>query len=297
MASIPSRYRLPWLLLAFAPWYAKHLVAAPYRHPGPVHLGQRHRSALYDGVMNVMLNGYSALSGRHLPPAAGTMAVLFTRIAFAFDDEYERRRPAGETVGFDEVFGAPAVQERVAAWRAYMGAHPAYPSIREYLETFVRKLYSEYVATRPSGFADLVRAAELDSGGLLVAVVTIVALAQQADVSSEVTEAFVALGVLGKLVDDLTDLRGDRSGGRANLLDALVQPAERTVVEQAVSSRERMSTVWWRRHCPATYARYEAVCSVQYGRLRSRWLRFAAGLLWVPALLGRSIVNDRRGRI
>ena len=46
---------------------------------------------------------------------------------------------------------------------------------------------------------DLVRAAELDSGGFLVAVVTIVALAQDSEVPADARDAFVGLGVLGKL--------------------------------------------------------------------------------------------------
>jgi hypothetical protein len=75
-----------------------------------------------------------------------------------------------------------------------------------------------------------------------------------------------------------------------------VAPAEWATVDLAVSAGHRMNTDWWAHTCPQTYARYSDACALQFGRLRSRRLRYAAHLLWVPALLGRSTTVDRRGR-
>jgi hypothetical protein len=301
---IPTLYRLPWLLLGFGPWYLWHLLFHPFRRVGdrPVGIRQRHRAALYDGVLHLMLLGYASLAGRRLRRGTGRIIVTFTRIAFAFDDEYERRRAAGSGVDFDDVFHAPEVQKRLREWRALMSAHPAYPAIRDYLQAFVRSLYRDYLTgqrTARDEFAGLLHAATLDSGGLLVAVVTIIAMTQEVPLRDGVATQFTALGVLGKLADDMIDLRADHAARRANLLEVLIRdlPAERRAWERAVAQGERTNTVWWRRHCPRAFARYRTAGATAYAQLGSRWLRFASHLLWVPALLGRSTTNDVRGRL
>ena len=309
---IPTLYRLPWLLLIFAPWYLKHFMGQPYRRLPPwENLRQlltdpkrRHRIALYDGVMNFILNGYGSLCRRSVSRRAGRMAVAFARLAFAFDDEYESRCARGDSLAFDEVFTGAQVQQPLHEWREFMRPLPTYPAIRSYLERFVRSLYMDYTAGigRPGGtddFGRLLRAATLDSGGFLRAVVHIVALSQGVALDERVCAQFAALGVLGKAADDMIDFGADGSAARPNLLRTLVAetPLESAVVGDAWPSGARMNTVWWRRHCPATFTRYAGMCVEHYATLDTVWLRLASHLMWVPALLGRATTKDVRGRL
>ncbi len=309
---IPTLYRLPWLLLGFAPWYLKHFLAQPYRRlswweslrqllKDPK---RRHRIALYDGVMNIILSGYAALCGRAVNRRAGQIAVAFTRLAFAFDDEYERRCACGDSLAFDAVFGGAQVRQPLREWREFMCPFPAYPAIRSYLEGFVRSLYADYTsgtgsAPVPDDFERLVQAATLDSGGFLKAIVHTVSLSQGATLDEQVCGQFGALGVLGKAADDMIDFGADGAAERPNLLSTLVAetPQEQAVVRDARRTGTRMNTVWWRRNCPATFARYVALCAERYAVLDTAWLRFASHLMWVPALLGRATTKDLRGRL
>jgi hypothetical protein len=287
-------------------------VAQPYRRlPWRNNLQQlftdpkrRHRIALYDGVMNIILNGYAALCSRTVNRTAGRIAVAFTSLAFAFDDEHERRCARGDSLAFDAVFGGAQVQQRLAEWREFMGAFPAYPAIRAYLNGFVRSLYADYTAgsegaPERADFGRLVHAATLDSGGFLAAVVQIVTLSQGATLAEPVCGQFAALGVLGKAADDMIDFGVDGAADRPNLLGALVAetPTEQAVVRDTQANGARMNTVWWRRHCPATFTRYVAMCAERYAALDTAWLRFASHLMWVPALLGRATTKDNRGRL
>jgi hypothetical protein len=309
---IPTVYRLPWLLLGFAPWYLKHLFAQSYRRLSLwgnlrelfTHLKRRHRIALYDGVMNLILNGYSALAGVSLRRTSGQIAVVIARLAFAFDDEHERRCVSGESLAFEDVFAGSQVQDALHDWRDFMRQFPEYPAIRDYLNGFVRSLYAAYTADGhpPSATADfrqLVRAATLDSGGFLMTVVQVVALSQGTELADSARDQFSSVGVLGKAADDMIDFRADAAAGRPNLLGALVAetPSEHAVVRDASAQGVRMNTVWWRKQCPATFATYLAECAELYATLDTRWLRFASHLMWIPALLGRSTTTDVRGRL
>jgi hypothetical protein len=232
------------------------------------------------------------------------MAVAFTRLAFAFDDEYERRSSQGAPLPFDAVFGGAQLQQPLREWREVMRPVAAYPAIRSYLETFVRSLYADYVTENSRAYASddfdrLVRAATLDSGGFLSTIAQIVALAQDATLDARANGQFTALGVLGKAADDMIDFRADGAGRRANLLCTLIAetPPEEETVHTAERSGSRMNTVWWRRHCPSTFERYLAMCAERYALLDTAWLRFACQLMWVPALLGRATTKDVRGRL
>src|SRR4051812_1702442 len=86
---------IPSLLLgccAFSPYYLRHLVGRPYRRRGATATADtkgllaRHRTALYDGALNALLDGYAELSGVRLDPRTGAIILAFTRLAFAIDD-------------------------------------------------------------------------------------------------------------------------------------------------------------------------------------------------------------------
>ncbi|NES28119.1 hypothetical protein GCE86_08775 [Micromonospora terminaliae] len=254
--------------------------------------------------MNIILNGLSSLAGRAVGLVAGRIAVAFTRLAFSFDDEYERRCARGEPVAFDDVFGSAQVTEALGEWREIMRPFPTYPALRNHLHESVRSLYADYTiggrsAPAEAHFAQLLRAATLDSGGFLTAVAQVVALSMNVALPEPAYRQFSALGILGKAADDMIDFRADLQAERPNLLAALVRehPSESDPVQLASASGARMNTVWWRRHCPATWQRYLAECSTRYATLSTCWLRLASHLLWVPALLGRSTTRDVRGRL
>jgi len=273
-------------------------------------LNRRHHRASYDGVLNIVLRGYSTLARQRITRREGRVAVAFSRLAFAVDDEYERRQAAGSPATLDELLRADLVARPLDELRALASGFSSYEASRPLLLDFVGSLYLDYTSDgdergpRPDALPDdiggLVRKAEIDSGGFLHAVVLLVALVTgRVPLAERHAAQFVALGVLGKAADDLTDLRLDDAAGRANLLGALIDrvPGEREAVLGGWRSGARMSTAWWRRTCPRAFEQLSALCADHYAALDSAWLRFASDLLWVPALLGRATTDDQRGRL
>ena len=311
---MPSFMRwLPLRLLGFLPVYLRHLLWQPYRLGGPVEQGvatrilRRHRIALYDGVLNLIINGYAELTGQAVRPSAGRMVVLLTRVAFAFDDEFERRTAAGEPCGFTEIMESCTVQEHLDRWRTFMRGDPCYPQIRAFLTNRVSELHGTYLSSiGRSGiperdFSSAMRGAELDSGGLLAILAQVLALHHGADqVPPAVQAQFSRLGVAGKIADDMTDFRKDVGAGRLNMLQELAatDPGEWDVALRAVRAPGvRLSANWWRRNCPRAFTEFMLVCERSHAPLTSRSLRRAWQLIWMPAYFGHSLENETRGRL
>jgi hypothetical protein len=304
---------LPLRLPKFLPVYLRHLVAQPYRRGGTAGPGlgtralRRHRIALYDGVLNLVMDGYAELTGQAVRRSAGRMVVLLTRVAFAFDDEFEQRTAAGKPHGFTDVMGSDAVQEHLDHWHTFMHADPCYPAIREFLTDCVAELHATYLTgTERSGtpardFSTAMRGAELDSGGLLTILAHVLALYHgTAAVPSAVLAQFSRLGVAGKIADDMTDLRKDFDAGRLNLLQEIAagNGGEWDIALRAIRTPGvRLSANWWLRNCPQSFSDFVLICKENYDPLTSRSLRLAWQLIWMPAYFGHSLEKETRGRL
>ncbi len=305
--SPPSLRHVPGVLGRFAPCYLSHFVGAPFRHDKFrglfAHPVRRHQIAVYDSVMDLLLKGYAELSGHRLRPETGTVAVMLSRIGFAFDDEYERREAAGEPLTFEEVFQSPAVLLRLEQWRELMRGHASYGTIRAFLYEFVTGLYQSYrdttSETARTSFETLMRSAVIDSGGLLVTLAHVIARLHASVPTENVINQFSSLGVTAKLADDLIDLRADLAGGRPNLVQALAleHPAEQARIAAALWQGKRMHARWWAAQCPGVFQRITTTYEEHQAVLTSRWLRFASRLMWTPVLFGHGRAVETRGRL
>ncbi|MGH3396161.1 MAG: hypothetical protein ACRDPO_15895 [Streptosporangiaceae bacterium] len=306
----PGLGKVPWLMVRFAPYYMRHVLLQPYRGLSAAdnvreilrQPARRHQVAVYDAVLELLLKGYAELAGHPLHPETGRVAVMLTKVGFAFDDEYERRKAQQQSVRFNDLLASSHVQARVLEWRDFMQRYEVYDSIRSFLMSFVSGLYQDYADTALDtsiSFEAMLRGATLDSGGLLVAVAQVIALFHGDDPAEAMLAQFSGVGVSGKLADDVIDFRLDLADGRPNLLLALASEDEHEHARALDLGRatHTMGTRWWQRNCPRTYQRLVAAFADQQARITSRWLRYASSLMWTPALLGHARKKETRGRI
>jgi hypothetical protein len=309
----PAFRRLLWRVCKFLPVYIHHVLRQPYRIT-PTRGARRgvraralvrHRAALFDGCLELILRAYSLTSGLRLRHGTGTVAVLLTRVAFAFDDEFERRRAERDDAEFVDIISSTALTAPLRTWRAFVEGDETYPSIRAFLFDHVAGLHQAYLRSAASAaephanFEAIMDRAVLDSGGLLVLLAHVVALYQQSEAPAEVLDQFSALGVAGKLADDMTDFRKDVLGDRPNALWALTLrfPSEHAAVVAALESQQRLTATWWRRNCPQTFRAFMTSCEQSHQALQCDSLRTVWAMIWLPARLGHSPETESRGRL
>jgi hypothetical protein len=229
----------------------------------------------------------------------GALAILFNRLLAAFDDEYERRRAAGESLRFEEVLSAPPVGGHVHKLRDFLAPTGTGWEIKDFLDARVSDQYKRYVAltTRVEAkdhFEDTLEAALLDSAGFAICLAHVVALFNRHAVDADVLAEFGSIGMLAKLADDVVDFWRDLDAREPNLLHGLVRrdPQEYAKVRAVMPHPPRTDAHWWETHCPKAFEDLAALISEHRARLGAPSLRLAGDLLLIAPARGRSHYHE-----
>ena len=139
---------------------------------------------------------------------------MLTRVGFAFDDEYERRKSQQQSVRFDDLLASKQVQQRVLEWREFMNRFEVYDSIEKLPDVLHRwgctgttpiRLWTPRSASMPCCAAP-----PWTPGGLLVAVAQVGRdVPRGRALPTPCWPRFSSVGVNGKLADDVIDFRPD----------------------------------------------------------------------------------------
>ena len=279
--------------------FLRHLATRPYRVGLPARRGSaRVRAAVYDAVMNLLLDGYADLAGHALRPETGRLVVRLNRLLAAFDDRFEHRRATGASLAFDDVLGDPPVPEHLAALADFLAGYPEGTAIRGYLTGRIADQYDGYVtlASAPDATVDLDRQLELarlDSAGFAQCFAQSVGLFHRETPDPPALDQFAGLGMVAKLADDILDFAEDHVAGAINLMRGILHrylDEERRAVDRPAG--ERTGIAWWRAHCPRAFTDFTALVQQQRGRLSSARLRLASDLMLVPVRRGRTLLRS-----
>jgi hypothetical protein len=291
-----------------APAVALHVTLAPYRRwvgiepyaGGLGRLGRRLYCGLFDATVALLVDGYSELTGTRMKTTDGSVALMFIRVLSAIDDEIDRRIAADEAVDLANVLDGGIVAARLRSWDDLGRRLPNFEAVmsqywevgRLHFDSYVQRLGSpEFRTDLPSQLA----AIELDSGEQLQWLVRTWAMFHEEPVSDAALQEFFAIGVAGKLADDLADFRVDLAHGSPNVLFALLarHDSELATAIAAAASDERMDLEWWRTHCKRSFRDFTRIYRRYNDGLTAAGLRRASYLMILPVVRGLARVPRR----
>jgi len=303
-----GRWQILCAVARLAPSATRHVALRPYRrqlfiepYEGPLGgLGRRLYCGLLDATVALLVTGYGELTGHRLRSVDGAVAVMFIRVLSALDDEIDRRLVSGESLALDDVLQGPIVSVRIRSWQDFARRFAAYGSVmrrywevgREHFAPYVARLSSEQF--RRDTQAQLA-AMRIDSGQQLQWLVRTWAAFNGHPLSERALGEFFALGVGGKLADDLADFRMDVANESVNLLYALLthHQAEFERATSAVWAHSRLDLNWWREHCPETFEEFSRHFFEHYDLITAPSLRRACYLMVLPVVGGLARVSRR----
>lgn len=276
----------------FAAHWSRHLVRRPYRRglTGGPRLASRPALAGYDAAMNLLLDGYTQLTGRPVRPGTGAVAIRLSRLIFAFDDAYEHLLDQGHRPHPGDVLAHEAVRGHLWNLRDVLRPHPERRPIRAFLAEQLDRSYDRYTALQRPHYdvGDALESAALDSGGFGACLAQVIGLFNGHPPDARTVRQFTAVGILAKTTDDVLDLFEDHEAGRPNLALALLR---RHPAEQRRLLATGRPPIWlaprrWRRLCPESHHELTLVTTTHLAVLTAPRLALAARLILWPVSHG-----------
>jgi hypothetical protein len=298
-----------FLLFRFSRYYLYHYLTQSYRRHLPM-IGDispqrqmwRWHGAIHDTVYNLLLDGYTELTGLQVSPPTGQMVFLLIEMTKCLDDYLDTQagQHAGSSLSFECVLAQPALQEHLATFSRYLQhfgqARPVLTYLKkQFTEQFDAHIQALHRAQSTRAFDDILAVAQVDNGGWLRAVMETVRLFNSHTFAEDLLSDYYFFGMAGKFTDDLVDLHQDRQQGSLNLLDSLLRqtPAELAAFDLAARHHRKPGFSWWQRHCPLTYTRYFTQIAHYYTQLRSPRLRRAYDLMMLLPTFGYNLDPSR----
>ena len=291
--------------------YHRDLPAAGYRMVEALTPRKRSLSALYGAMYNILLDGYAELSGARLSPHTGRMFVLLLEMTRRIDEHIDANVDSPSRLQMEDVLNTDRIQSAVLTFRRYLNHFDCQDCVTTFLRSQFAEHYQSYIrrltsTTESLTLPEALDAAKIDTGMWLASAFTVVALFNGHEPNEALLKNFYHVGMCGKFADDMIDLSGDMKSRRTNILHSLLHehPQSLLLVKQAIDQpKSRLSLRWWRANCPVVLKEYLSYFDYYYQKLENKKLRFAAGLLMLPALSGRDYdrvrsksVNIEHGR-
>lgn len=273
----------------FTPHWLHHLIRRPYRSglTGGPRLASRPALAGYDAAMNLLLDGYTQLTGRPVRPGTGAVAIRLSRLIFAFDDAYEHLLDQGLRPAPGDVLAHQSVRPHLRHLHDHLRPHPERKPIRAFLTEQLERSYDRYTSLQHPHYdvSGALESAALDSGGFGACLAHVIGLFNGHPPDPRTVQQFTTIGILAKTTDDVLDLFQDHTAGRPNLALALLRrhPAE----HNRLLTPPAPPTIWrvphrWRRLCPETHHELTGITTAHLATLSAPRLTLAARLILWP---------------
>lgn len=297
-----------WLGLRLIPYFWRHFVHRPYFRDIP-EIGyefpkerkdRRLRIALYGAMYNVLLDGYQALAGSRLKAETGQFIFLVIDMTKKLDEYLDNQLDLQHIPELQEALDTPSIRSKIDLLRRYVEMQHCAEPVFDYLNSMFRNYYNNYVtslahARGANDFGAALKAAQIDTGIWLRAMMDLVAIFNGLAMNADAHEEFYWLGMVGKFADDMVDISRDVAQQRLNLIHMLIQQQndELPHLYSAFENKVRLNARWWNDHCPKTFNRYFEFIDSYYHHIKNEQLRFACDLIVLPTLLGRDYDHGR----
>src|SRR5450759_2365185 len=219
------------LLTVLGPLYGRHLVRRPFARtlryvPGyrrASGLSNRHRQALYDSVLECLLRAYFRELRARYSPTTGPMLTLLIDVMKHLDMYLDAAETGGQIRAVAEILDVDGIRGPYEAFKEFAATHGQSEPVIRYLRNGFESHFPTYLgnmnrATRTGDPAAILDMAKDDSGFELRALMEMAALYNSTEPSDQAGRQVYAVGMVGKLADDMVDLKRDVRDGGINLL-------------------------------------------------------------------------------
>lgn len=290
-------------IIRSSPYILLHVVKRPYRQDIPAidysyspGAYSRYRLACFDALFNIVLDGYIEVSGQPVLSTTGQFFFFALELTKSLDEVIDEAlgESTAKPLCAADLLAHCSVQKNLDDVKNYLRISNAPDEkILTYLKGRFDDFFDRYIglskeAVTSKRFDDILRVAELDNGLWMSSMADMIAMFNRHSFSNRVRQDFHNFGMVGKLIDDIVDVKRDLVEGRSNLLYALVTDHDTSIdqLNLVLASEQRLSLNWWIKCYPSAYTEYLRILNHYLGLIQSNKLRLACDIMLLPTVLG-----------
>jgi hypothetical protein len=297
------------LSLHLSPYYLYHFFFIPFRKnikeinyklPKKSKIQKRHLAALFDAMLNILLEGYIEITGEKINSSTGQMLYFLFEITMALDEYLDKHRKTNSSLSIKEVLEDLKIKNQINIFRNFIRLFDREESIISYLKEMFTAHYEHYIRlikidVNQLSFTNALEISQIDGGWTLSSTMEIVRLFNMHKPNQKMLHEFYLLGTAGKFAEDMVDLACDKKNGHLNLFLSLIKqrPTEETNLYKQIESEGRIDFKWLNKNCNKTFIEYTNLLETYYNQITSPKVRLACDLSMIPAFLGHDWDPER----
>jgi len=258
--------------------------------------GRKHKRrviALYDSMLNILLEGYVEIMGEKVIPSTGQMLSLLFEMTLSLDEYLDKHRKTNDSLNIKTILEKPSIKEQRDMFHSYLRLYGRDESISSYLKDMFAAHYDHYIRlirmdVGQESFEKTLEIAQMDNGRGYSSAGEIVRLFNLHQPNQNMLSQFYLLGMVGKFAEDIVDLACDIQKGHLNLFRSLVKqnPDEKENLFRQVEYQPRIDLDWLNKNCHRTFVEYFSLMEYYYNQITFPKLRLVGDLLIVPVYIG-----------
>ena len=254
---------------------------------------KRRLIALYDAMLNILLEGYIETMGEKIISPTGQMLSILFELTFRLDEYLDKHRKTNDSLSLKEALGDPRIKEQLNLFRNYVRLFGREKPITSYLKEMFATHYDHYVSLISTdvgreSFKNTLEISQMDSGRSISSAMEIVRLFNMHRPNQKILSEFYHLGTVLKFVEDIIDLACDMQKGHLNLFCSLVNqhPDEKANLYREIENQQRFDFEWLNKNCHKTFIEYLSLMESYFSQISSPKLKLVCDLSAVPIFLG-----------
>ena len=273
--------------------YRRAIPEIGYTLPARSKKQKRWLSALYDAMLNILLEGYIEITGEKIIPPTGQMLSILFELTFRLDEYLDKRRKTNDSLSRKEMLGDPRIKQQLDIFRNYVRLFGQEEPITSYLKNMFADHYDHYIKLISSdvgreSFENTLEISQLDSGRSVSSAMEIVRLFNMHQPNQKILNEFYYLGTVFKFIEDIIDLACDIQKGHLNLFCSLAKqhPDERAKLYREIENQQRFDFKWLNKNCHRTFVEYLSLIDSYFSQISSPKLKLVCDLSALPIFFG-----------
>lgn len=290
------------ILVRFLPFFIRQLYITLFRDPIPgVDMKTDRLSfsdwiyhSLYDSVYSMILFNSNDPSSPSFNKKSMHLIYLLRQIASSIDGDLEALLVKDEYMGMENLLDSSRTQYYLEYLKKFQEYHQSPVDILDYSNRLLHEQMDGYIAqckTAGTTYSvnDILECNDQDSGGWMVYLKEIIYLFNGINgYGAKDNGTLHALGMAGKLADEMIDIKRDIKDSDPNLFYAILKkyPEEKNVFIRNFSNHRTLSSRWLKKHCPKSLDEFFEIVEDYYKKIDSGRMRLACHLMFLPVIIG-----------